>query len=119
MKIKKDDQVVVISGEYASQQPRKVLQVLDDGRKMIVQGVNQVYKHVRKGHPKSPSGGRLHMEMPIQSSNVMYFCESCQKPSRLGLRLTADNQKERYCKKCGTSCGEVGKKKVRLAQASQ
>lgn len=119
MKIKKEDQVVVISGEYASTQPRKVLQVLADGQKMIVQGVNQVYKHVRKGHPKSPAGGRLHMEMPIQSSNVMYYCESCQKPSRLGYRVTAEGQKERFCKKCGTACGNVGKPKARLAQTNK
>lgn len=117
MKIKKGDQVVVFTGENSSSQPRQVLQVLDGGAKVIVQGVNQVYKHVKKGHPKSPSGGRLHMEMPISGSNVMYYCESCQKPSRLGLRFTAEGSKERFCKKCGTSCGTVSpaKKKSQAA----
>lgn len=43
MKIKKGDQVVVISGEDASSQPREVLQVLDGGAKVVVKGVNEVY----------------------------------------------------------------------------
>ncbi len=119
MKIKKNDQVVVISGEHASPQPRQVLQVLQGGEKIVVQGVNQVYKHVRRGHPKSPAGGRLHMEMPIQSSNVMYYCESCQKPTRLGLRYTLVGAKERFCKKCGTACGSVSPAKAKYSQAGK
>ncbi len=119
MKIKKGDQVVVISGEGATEQPRQILQVLNGGQKVVVQGVNQVYKHVRKGHPKSPAGGRLQMEMPIHSSNVMYYCESCQKPSRLGLRYTAEGSKERFCKKCQTACGTVSPAKKTYQQVSQ
>lgn len=119
MKIKKGDQVVVVSGENSSDQPRQVLQVLAGGGKVVVQGVNQVYKHVRRGHPKSPAGGRLHMEMPIHGSNVMYYCESCQKPSRLGLRYTETGSKERFCKKCGTACGTVSPAKKKYQQAGQ
>lgn len=118
MKIKKGDHVVVITGDYASSSPRLVLQVIAGGQKMIVQGVNQVYKHVKRGHPKSPSGGRLQMEMPIQSSNVMYYCESCQKPTRLGLRYNDDGAKVRYCKKCSTACGrEISPKRAKYASA--
>ncbi|HBN77489.1 MAG TPA: 50S ribosomal protein L24 [Planctomycetaceae bacterium] len=115
MKIKKGDQVVVITGENASSTPHLVLQVLKGGQKMVVQGVNQVYKHVKRGHPKSPSGGRLQMEMPIQSSNVMYYCESCSKPARLGLRYTEEGSKERFCKKCGTACGTISPPREKYA----
>ncbi|HCS54588.1 50S ribosomal protein L24 [Rubinisphaera sp.] len=115
MKIKKGDQVVVITGEDASSTPHQVLEVLKGGQKMVVQGVNQVYKHVKRGHPKSPSGGRLQMEMPIQSSNVMYYCESCSKPSRLGLRYTEEGSKERYCKKCNSSCGTISPPREKYA----
>jgi len=119
MKIKKGDQVVVISGEDASSQPREVLQVLDGGAKVVVKGVNEVFKHVRRGHPKSPAGGRLQMEMPIHSSKVMFYCESCDKASRLGLRYTEDGAKERFCKKCDRSVGQVSPAKDRYAKASQ
>ena len=118
MKIKKGDHVVVITGDDESSSPRLVLQVLAGGQKMVIHGVNQVYKHVKRGHPKSPSGGRLQIEMPIQSSNVMYYCESCQKPTRLGLRYDDDGAKVRYCKKCDTSCGEaISPKRTKYAKA--
>lgn len=118
MKIRKGDQVIVISGDDASDTPRTVVQVLDNGAKVLVQGVNQVFKHVRRGHPKSPQGGRLQMDMPIRSSNVMYYCDSCGKPSRLGYRYTADGTKERFCRKCSTSVGTVGPARPQYAKSN-
>jgi len=112
VKIKKGDQVVVVAGDDASPAPRTVVQVLDGGRKVVVQGVNQVWKHVKRGHPKSPQGGRLHLEMPIQSSNVMYYCDSCGKASRLGLRYVADGAKERFCRRCDKSVGTISPPKA-------
>lgn len=119
MKIKKGDQVVVVAGDDASPTPRTVVQVLDGGRKVVIQGVNQVWKHVKRGHPKSPQGGRLHLEMPIQSSNVMYYCESCSQPSRLGLRYTDNGAKERFCRRCLGSVGTVSPPKAHYARPSQ
>jgi large subunit ribosomal protein L24 len=116
VKIKKGDQVVVVAGDDASPTPRTVVQVLDSGRKVVIQGVNQVWKHVKRGHPKSPQGGRLHLEMPIQSSNVMYYCEGCSQPSRLGLRYTADGAKERFCRRCDKSVGTISPAKARYAR---
>ncbi len=116
VKIKKGDSVVVIAGDDKSPTPRRVVQVLDDGQKVLIQGVNQVWKHVRRGHPKSPQGGRLHLEMPIQSSNVMYYCESCNQPSRLGLRYTEDGAKERFCRRCQASAGTVSPPKSMYAK---
>src|SRR5262249_53700547 len=77
------------------------------GEKVIVEGVNLVYKHVKRGHPKSPQGGRLRMEKPIHSSNVQFFCDKCQKGVKLGLRYLEDGSKERFCRKCKTSAGQV------------
>lgn len=116
MKIKKGDQVVVVAGDDASPTPRTVVQVLDGGRKVVIQGVNQVWKHVKRGHPKSPQGGRLHLEMPIQSSNVMYYCAGCGKPSRLGLRYTADGAKERFCRRCEKPVGTISPAKAGYAR---
>ena len=116
MKIKKGDMVLVITGDDKSKTPRRVVQVLDDGRKVLVQGVNQVWKHVRRGHPKSPQGGRLHLEMPIPSSNVKYYCESCNQSSRLGLRYSDDGAKERFCRNCNKAAGTVSPPKRAYAK---
>ncbi len=113
MKIKKGDLVKVISGRVAAntppseQSPHRVSEVLDGGRLVVVEGVNLVYKHVRRGHPKSPQGGRLRLEMPIHSSNVKYYCQSCNQLARLGYRYLDDGAKERYCKSCSASAGQI------------
>jgi large subunit ribosomal protein L24 len=116
VKIKKGDMVVVITGDERSPTPHRVTQVLEDGRKVLVQGINLVWKHVRRGHPKSPQGGRLHLEMPIPSSNVMFYCESCNRPTRLGLRYTNEGAKERFCKRCQTAVGTVSPPKAAHAR---
>ena len=77
MKIKRGDTVQVMAGDDAGDSPRKVLQVVDGGKKVVVEGVNRVYKHVKRGHPKSPQGGRLSREMPIDISNVLLYCTAC------------------------------------------
>ena len=113
MRIRKGDLVKIISGVTAARTPpkdqpaRRVLQVLDGGEKVVIEGVNLVYKHVKRGHPKSPQGGRLRLEMPIHSSNVMFVCPACNAMSKLGMRYSADGAKERYCKKCDASAGQI------------
>ena len=115
MKIKKNDLVIVVSGNDRGPTPRRVLEVRDGGKKVVVEGVARVFKHVKRGHPKSPSGGRLEMEMPIDASNVMYFDEAAGKPSRLGYRFTADGAKERFAKASGNSAGVVSPPKAKYA----
>jgi large subunit ribosomal protein L24 len=118
MKIKRGDMVVVIAGDDKGRTPRTVQQVLDGGKKVVVEGVNLVYKHVRRGHPKSPQGGRLRMEKPIQSSNVMFYCSTCEQGTKLALRYTADGAKERYCRKCGKTVGQVSPARPAYAKTS-
>ncbi len=74
--------------------------------KLIVEGVNRVYKHVRRSQ-RNPQGGRLSKEMPIQLSNVLLVCPKCGKASRTGARFLDDGSKERYCKKCGAGSGDL------------
>ena len=107
MKIKKGDLVQVIAGDDTSREPKRVLQVLSGSQKVIVEGVNRVYKHVKRGHPKSPQGGRLSKEMAVDASNVAYFCSDCKKGVRLGYRYTLDGRKERACRRCGKSAGFI------------
>ena len=105
MLIRTGDTVEVIAGADRGTQSR-VIQVDRDKGKALVENVNRVYKHVRRSQ-KHPQGGRLSKEMPVQLSNVMFVCESCNSRSRLGARFSDDGAKERFCKKCGASAGEI------------
>lgn len=107
MRIRKGDSVVVLTGDDAGPEPRKVLSVVASGDKLVVEGVNRVFKHVRRGHPKSAQGGRLSREMPISSSNVAIFCSACNKATRVGARYLEDGRKERFCKRCDASLGVI------------
>lgn len=103
MKIKVDDTVKVISGADRDT-TGKVLSVNHENGKVVVEGVNKVYKHVRRSQ-KNPQGGRLHKEMPIFASNVMVICPQTNTPTRVGYRYTEDGSKERYAKCSGASLG--------------
>jgi len=117
MHIKTNDIVVVITGndkpEAGKVETHKVLAINRAAGKVTVEGVNRVYKHVRRSQ-KNPQGGRLNKEMPIQISNVLLYCNKCNKGVRTGSRLAKSGAKERFCKKCGASLGEISppKKKV-------
>ncbi|MCA9176001.1 MAG: 50S ribosomal protein L24 [Planctomycetales bacterium] len=105
MKIKKDDIVVVLNGNSAGSQGR-VLSVNHGEGRVVVEGVNQVYKHVRRSQ-KNPQGGRLTREMPISVSNVMLVCPHCSKPTRVGVRFAKDGAKERHCKQCDAAISTI------------
>ncbi len=76
----------------------------DDPAKVVVEGVNRVYRHVRKSQ-KNQQGGRLSKEMPINASNVLFVCSACGKATRLGVRTNDDGSKVRFCRKCATEHG--------------
>jgi len=108
MLIKTGDMVEVRSGN-AKGVRAKVLSVHkgkgpDASCRVVVEGVNRVYRHIRRSQ-KNPQGGRLSKEMPIDASNVLFVCGACGKATRLGTRTTADGGKVRVCKKCGAEQG--------------
>lgn len=112
MNIRKDDIVEVITGDDAgtSGNPTtgRVLRVLPDVHKVVVEGINRVYRHL-KPNRRNAQGGRLSKEMPVSISNVLLFCTACRKGVRVGRRYTANGAKERFCKKCGVSLGQISK----------
>ena len=114
MHIKVNDTVQVITGDDAGVQGR-VLSVDHETRKVLVEGVNLVYKHVRRSQ-RNPQGGRLSKEMPIQASNVLWLCGACGQPSRAGSRYADDGSKERYCKRCGKSAGPISPPRAAYAK---
>ena len=110
MLIRSGDTVEVITGADKGVHAR-VISIDRSTGKALVEGVNRVYKHVRRSQ-KHPQGGRLSKEMPVQLSNVLYVCTSCSKPTRLGARFLKDGTKERYCRKCGAGAGQIAPPKA-------
>ena len=106
--------MVVTAGADRGVQSR-VISVDRGKKKALVEGVNRVYKHVRRSQ-KYPQGGRLSKEMPVQLSNLKYFCASCGVASRLGARYLDNGSKERFCRKCGASAGEIAPPKDSYAK---
>ena len=94
MHIRKDDQVEVITGDDAGtpshRRIAKVLRVIPERHKIVVEGVNRVYKHLKlQGAAKNQAGWRLSKEMPIAVSNVKLYCpSSCKRGVRIGHRFT-------------------------------
>jgi large subunit ribosomal protein L24 len=118
MHVRKDDLVEVICGDDAEKgRARKVLRVLPDEAKLVVEGVNRVYKHVKaRANRRNPQGGRLSKEMPIDASNVLLYCPTCKHGVRIGRRYADDGRKERFCKKCGTALGALAKARKTYAK---
>ncbi|HMO14230.1 MAG TPA: 50S ribosomal protein L24 [Pirellulaceae bacterium] len=116
MKIHAGDTVKVISGKDKSV-TGKVMSVDHEKGRVVVEGVNLVYKHVRPSQ-RNPQGGRLHKEMPVPASKVMVVCPKTGKPTRVGFRYLKDGSKERYAIASGASLGVVSPpKKAKATKA--
>ncbi len=89
----------------------EVLTVYPGRGKVLVQGVNQTYRHLRPSR-QHPQGGRIRKEMPINISNVLPVDPQTGQATRVGYRINDDGLKERYAKKSGQVLGLVGKKKA-------
>jgi large subunit ribosomal protein L24 len=100
MHIRKGDTVEVVAGDDSGSRGT-VLSVNRKSGKVVVEGINKVYKHVRRGHPKSPQGGRLHIELALDASNVMLICPETNKPTRVGVKVNEDGSKELIAKRSG------------------
>ncbi len=111
MHLKTNDIVEVISGDDRGVRG-KVLHIDREAGKLVVEGVNRVYKHVRRSQ-KNPQGGRLSKEMPVQISNVLLFCSRCSKATRTGSRVTSDGSKERFCRNCSSALGQLSPSKTK------
>jgi large subunit ribosomal protein L24 len=101
-KIRKGDQVAVLSGKDIGVQGR-VLQVLPKKGKVLVEGVNRITRHekVRMNRRGGQEGGIAHKEAPVDASNVALVCPT-DGPTRAGFRVDESGAKVRVCKKCGT-----------------
>ena len=96
--VKKDDTVLIISGDDRGQSG-KVLAVSPKEGKVIVEGQNMVKKHVKPRKAGDP-GGIIKAEGAIYASKVMLVCPKCGKATRKSSRVV-DGKKVRRCTKCG------------------
>ena len=95
LKIKKEDEVVVIAGRDKGKRG-EVLQVLDNG-KMLIGGINMVKKHQRPNPNVGDRGGIIEKEAPIQASNIAIWNDDAERADRVGIRVE-DGKKVRYFK---------------------
>ena len=95
-KIKRDDEVVVLAGKDKGKQG-KVLKVLTDKDRVIVEGVNVVKKHQKPNPALGESGGIVETEAPIHVSNVAILNPETGKADRVGFRIE-DGKKDRFFK---------------------
>ena len=101
MFVKTGDTVVLLTGDdkYVGKNG-KVLSVSPKEGKVIVEGINVVKKHVKPRKDGDPSG-IIETESAIYASKVQVVCPKCDKPTRVGHKITEDGAKVRVCKKCG------------------
>ena len=97
--IKKNDTVVVLAGEDKGK-TGKVLKVLVDENRALVEGVNMVSKST-KPSAKNPQGGIVKQEAPIHISNLSLIDPKSGKATRVGIKVTEDGKKVRIAKKSG------------------
>jgi large subunit ribosomal protein L24 len=97
--IRKNDTVLVIAGREKGKRG-KVLFVLPTRERVIVERVNMVKRHQRPTQ-KLRQGGIIEREAPLHVSNVMLVCSKCDKATRVGMRVLADDRRARVCRRCG------------------
>ena len=98
-KIRKGDQVIVLTGRDKGKRGAVIARVDDD--RVTVEGVNVVKKHVKPNPMKGTTGGVIDKTMPIQQSNVAIYNASTAKADRVGIKVLADGKKVRIYKSSG------------------
>ncbi|KPJ65250.1 MAG: hypothetical protein AMJ43_11075 [Coxiella sp. DG_40] len=107
--IRKGDMVEIIAGDHKGATGR-VLRVIPEKNKVIVQGHNIAKKHVRPSR-RNPQGGRISVEQPIHISNVLPLNTKTSKGSRIHYQMNKDGSKKRVATD-GTVIGVVRKPKA-------
>jgi len=97
--VKKNDNVVVTAGRDRGKRGR-VLRVVPDKGRVVVEGVNFIKRHTRPNPQKNIKGGIVEREAPLALSNVQLVCPECSNPTRVGRKLLDDGRRVRYCRKC-------------------
>ena len=97
--IRRNDNVVVITGKDRGKRGR-VLRVIPDKGRVIVEGVNFIKRHTKANPQKNVKGGIVEREAALHASNVQLVCPECGARTRIGRRVLEDGRRVRYCVKC-------------------
>ncbi len=97
--IKSGDRVVVTSGKDKGK-IGNIKKSLPARNQVIIEDVNIITKAMKANPMANFQGGLIKMEAPIDSSNVMLYCQKCEKATRISFKVLEDGTKTRVCKKC-------------------
>jgi large subunit ribosomal protein L24 len=100
MRIRKGDNVQVLSGKNRGKQG-SVMKADPVSRTVIVDGANMSKRHT-KPRGQTMQGGIIDKDMPLPVSAVAIVCRSCNRPSRIGVRIDDAGRKLRVCRRCGS-----------------
>ncbi len=103
--VRKNDNVVVVTGKDRGKRGR-VLKVLPDRNRLVVEGVNFIKRHTRPNPRQNVKGGIVEREAALEASNVQIVCPECGVPTRVGRQLLGDGRKVRVCRKCDEVIGK-------------
>lgn len=98
MKLKINDKVIILSGKDKGR-TSKITRVIGQKDQVIVEGLNQYKKHLKKKSAKEP-GGIVAIERPLKAAKVALVCPACKKPTRIGYALVPTGDKVRICRLC-------------------
>jgi large subunit ribosomal protein L24 len=99
--LRKNDIVVVRTGKDRGKRGR-ILRVLAEKNRLIVEGVNIIKRHTRPNPQRNIKGGIVEREAPIHASNVMLLDPDDNKPTRVGIKTLPDGRRVRIARKSGT-----------------
>ena len=97
--VRRNDNVVVTAGRDRGKQGR-VLKVVPDRNRVVVEGVNVIKRHTRPNPQRNIKGGIIEREASLHASNVQLVCPECSKMTRIGHKILGDGRKVRICRKC-------------------
>jgi large subunit ribosomal protein L24 len=101
LKLKKNDPVVVVRGRKKERgKVGKILRILAEKNRVVVEKVHIVKEYVRPNPQKNIQGGIVEREGSLPLASVMYYCKECEQGVRIGYKFI-NEQKQRICKKCG------------------
>lgn len=111
MRLRKGDEVVVVSGEDRGKRGR-ILKVFGDKNRVLVEGVNFIRRHTRPSQ-SNPQGGIVQREAPVHASNVMVVDPSTGRPTRIGARVNEDGSRDRIARRSGEVLPEGAGRRTR------
>ena len=100
--VRKNDMVVVRTGKDRGKRGR-VLRVLAEKNRVVVEGVNMIKRHTRPNPQKNIKGGIVEREAPIHASNVMLLDPDTNEPTRVGVKTLSDGRRVRIGRKSGAT----------------